>query len=113
MTQFESRGREIEAAEAQLAFIAAEKRDGVWKPGRFLEKHPIASVFLLDEDRTVTKAYGLHHALATDALNIAHPATLVICRDGDRGGVVRYIYRGDNQLDRAPLDEILGALHGL
>ena len=110
MTQFESRRREIEAAGALLAFIAAEKRDGVWKPGRFLEKHPIASVFLLDEDRTVTKAYGLHHALATDAINIAHPATLVISRDDDHGGLVRYIYCGDNQLDRAPLDEVLGAL---
>ena len=93
-----------------MAFIAAEKRDGVWRPGPFLEKHPIASVFLLDEDRTVTKAYGLHHALGTDALNIAHPATLVICCNDDRGGLVRYIYRGDNQLDRAPLNEVLGAL---
>ena len=110
MTQFESRGKEIEAAGAQLAFIAAEKRDGVWKPGKFLEKHPIASVFLLDEDRAVTKAYGLHHALGIDAVNIAHPATLVICRDNDRGGLVRYIYRGDNQLDRVPLDEVLRAL---
>src|SRR4030088_1783181 len=106
MTQLESRRPEIEAAGAQWAYIAAEKRDGVWKPGRFLEKHPVSSVFLLDEDRTVTKAYGLHHALATDALNIAHPATLVI----DRGGIVRYIYRGDNQLDRAPLDEVLKAV---
>ncbi len=110
MTQFESRRPEIEAARTQLAFIAAEKRDGVWKPGKFLEKHPIASVFLLDEDRAVTKAYGLHHALGTDALNIAHPATIVICRNDDRGGLVRYIYRGANQLDRAPLDEVLGAL---
>ncbi len=109
MAQFESRRREIEAARAQLAFIAAEKRDGVWKPGKFLEKHPISGVFLLDEDRTVTKAYGLHHAFGTDALNIAHPAAFVI----DRGSMVRYIYRGDNQLDRAPLDEILGALQGL
>jgi peroxiredoxin len=106
MTQFESRRQEIEATEAQLAFIAAEKRDGVWKPGKFLEKRSIASVFLLDEDRIVTKAYGLHHALATDALNIAHPATLII----DRGGLVRYIYRGDNQQDRAPLDEVIVAL---
>jgi peroxiredoxin len=103
MTQFESRRAGIEAAGAQLVFIAAEKRDGVWKPGKFLEKHPIASVFLLDEDRTVTKAYGLHHSLGTDALNIAHPATLVI----DPGGIVRYIYRGDNQLDRAAVDEVL------
>jgi peroxiredoxin len=110
MTQLESRRPEIEAAGAQLAYMAAEKRDGVWKPGKFLEKHPVASVFLLDEDRTVTKAYGLHHALATDALNIAHPATLVVGRDDDRSGIVRYIYRGDNQLDRAPLDEVLRVL---
>ena len=110
MTQFESRRPEIAAAGAQLAFIAAEKRDGVWRPGKFLEKHLISSVFLLDEDRAVTKAYGLHHAFGTDALNIAHPATLIISRDDDRGGIVRYIYRGDNQLDRAPLDEVLGAL---
>ena len=89
-----------------MAFLAAEKRDGVWKPGKFLEKHPIASLFLLDEDRVVTKAYGLHHVLGADAINIAHPATLVI----DRDGVVRYIYRGDNQLDRAPIDEVLEAL---
>jgi len=106
MTQFESRRPEIEAAGAQLAFLAAEKRDGVWRPGKFLEKHPIASVFLLDEDRAVTKAYGLYHALGADAINIAHPATLVI----DRSGLVRYIYRGDNQLDRAPLDEVIRAL---
>jgi peroxiredoxin len=110
MTQFESRKPEIAAAEAQLAFIAAEKRNGVWRPGKFLEKHPIASVFLLDEDRSVTKAYGLHHALGTDAINIARPATLVIRRENDGSGSVRYIYRGDNQLDRAPLDEVLGAL---
>jgi peroxiredoxin len=110
MTQFESRLPEIEAAGARLAFIAAEKRDGMWKPGKFLEKHPIASVFLLDEDRAVTKAYGLHHALGPDAINIARPATLMICREDDPSGVVRYIYRGDNQLDRAPLDQVLGAL---
>jgi peroxiredoxin len=109
MTQFESRRPEIEAAGAELAFIAAEKRDGIWKPARFLAKHPIASIFLLDEDRSVTKAYGLHDALATDAINIAHPATLVI----DRGGLLAYIYRGNNQMDRAPLDEVLEALVGL
>jgi peroxiredoxin len=106
MTQFESRQPEIAAAGAQLAFLAAEKRDGVWRPERFLEKHPISSVFLLDEDRAVTKAYGLRHAFGTDALNVAHPATLVI----DHGGRVRYIYRGDNQHDRAPFDEVIGAL---
>ena len=109
MAQFESQKTEIEAAGAQPVYIAAEKRDGVWKPDRYLEKHPISFPFLLDEDREVTKAYGLHHLLATDALNIAHPATLVI----DRTGTIRYIYRGDGQLDRAPLNEVLNAVKAL
>jgi peroxiredoxin len=110
MTQLESGKAEIEATGARLTFLAAEKRGGMFKPEKFLEKNPISSVFLLDEDRAVTKAYGLYHALGVDAIRIAHPATLVICRDDDRTGVVRYIYRGDNQLDRAPLDEVLRAL---
>jgi peroxiredoxin len=108
MAQFESMKSEIEATGAQVAYVAAEKRDGVWKPGRFLEKHPVSWPFLLDEDRIVTKAYGLHHALATDALNIARPATLVI----DHGGAARYIYRGAGQHDRAPMKEVLGAVRG-
>jgi peroxiredoxin len=41
-----------------------------------------------------------------DALNIAHPATLVI----DRERTVRYIYRGDNQHDRAPLADVMAAV---
>jgi peroxiredoxin len=111
MTQFESRISEIEAMGAQLAFIAAEKRDGVWKPETFLQNHPIASVFLLDEDRTVTKSYGLHHAIGKDAINIAHPATLIVARSGDdksKGkSTIRYIYRGNNQNDRAAIDDVL------
>src|SRR5208282_575352 len=97
MTQFESQIPEIKAAGAHLAFIAAEKHDGVWRPGKFLEKHPIESVFLLDEDRSVTRVYGLHHALGADAINIAHPATLVIDSNGESDRWVRYIFRGDSQ----------------
>lgn len=100
---------ELEGTGAQLILIAAEKRDGMFKPAKFLEKHPVSFPFLLDEDRTVTKAYGLYHWLATDAINIAHPATLVI----DRDGTVRYIYRGDNQMDRAPLEQVLAAVKKL
>jgi peroxiredoxin len=106
MAQFESRKKDLEASGTVMAFIAAEKRDGVWKPGKFLDKHPISVPFLLDEDRTVTKAYGVHNALSTDALNIAHPATFVI----DRDGKVRFIYRGENQNDRVALDEVLKAI---
>jgi peroxiredoxin len=101
--------QEIERSGAQLFYIAAEKRRGLWRPSRFLEKHPISVPFLLDENRSVAKAYGLYHRLGSDAMNIAHPASLVI----DRDGIVRYIYRGDDQRDRAPVEDIIQALETL
>jgi peroxiredoxin len=105
MAQFEPMVGEIEDAKAQLVYIAAEKRHGIFKPEKFLEKHPVSFPLLLDEDRSVTKAYGLYHRLGKDAINIAHPATLVI----DRMGIVQYIYRGDNQTDRAPMEQVMAA----
>jgi peroxiredoxin len=109
MAQVEPRKSDIEQAGAQLVFIAAEKSTGVWKPAKFLQSHPVSFPFLLDEDRLVTKAYGLYDRLSMDAINIAHPATVVI----DRDRTVGYIYRGDSQTDRAPLDEVLEAARRL
>jgi peroxiredoxin len=106
MAQLETMKGEFESAGAQLVYIAAEKSTGVWKPAKFLQSHPVSFPFLLDEDRTVTKAYGLYHRLGVDAIHIAHPATLVI----DRDRKVEYIYRGDNQTDRAPIHEVLEAV---
>jgi peroxiredoxin len=106
MARVESIKDEIAQSGAELAYVAAEKRNGVYKPAKFLEKHPISFPFLLDEDRVVTKAYGLYHRFGMDALNIAHPATLVT----DRERFVRYIYRGENQHDRAPLQDVLEAV---
>lgn len=106
MAQFELHKEELEKLAAGLIYIAAEKRDGVWKPSKYFRDHPISFPFLLDEDRSVTKAYGLYHAFGHDAFRIAHPATLI----ADRSGIVRYTYRGDNQTDRAPIEEILDTL---
>jgi peroxiredoxin len=44
-----------------------------------------------------------------DAIHIAHPATLVV----DRNRSVSYIYRGDNQTDRAPLPAVMAAVKKL
>ena len=109
MAQVEPHKEEIGKLGASLAYIAAEKRDGVSKPAKYLSEHPVSFPFLLDEDRSVTKSYGLYHALGHDAFRVAHPATLIV----DRTGTVRYIYRGDNQSDRAPVDEVFDALRKL
>ena len=109
MAQLEPYGQELQRLGVGLACIAAEKRHGIWYPEKYLREHPTAFPFLLDEDRSVTKAYGLYHRLGHDAIRIAHPATLVV----DWAGVVRYIYRGENQMDRAPVEEVLAALKQL
>lgn len=107
MAQFEPLKDRLGGAGAALLYVAAEKREGFFKPAKFLAGHPVSFPFLLDEDRKVTKAYGLYHRIGMDAFNIAHPATLVI----DRGGVIRFIYRGDNQTDRAPLEQVFDVLN--
>src|SRR5262249_3377800 len=108
MAQLEPFQTELTQLSASLLFIAAEKRAGMFKPERFFTKHPVSFPFLLDEDRAVTKAYGVHNPLALDAINIAKPATFVV----DRGGVVRFIYVGANQLDRAPVEQVMSAVRG-
>lgn len=109
MAQFEPLKNEIERLKAQLVYVAAEKAGGIWKPAKFLKKHPISFPFLLDEDRSVIKAYGLFNRLAVDAINIARTATLVI----DSSGTVRYIYCGENQTDRAPLEQVMETVRKL
>ena len=106
MAQVESYKKQIVESGAQWIFIAAEKREGVFQPSAFLAKHPVSFPFLLDEDRAVTKAYGLYHRVGTDALNIAHPATLVV----NSAGTIVVIYRGDNQRHRAPIEPALEAV---
>jgi peroxiredoxin len=106
MAQFESLKDQILSAGGNVLYIAAEKRNGFFKPAKFLRQHPVSFPFLLDEDRQVTKAYGLYHRLGMDAFHIARPATLVL----DRGGVIRFLYRGDGQADRAPLEQVLDGL---
>ena len=109
MAQLESHQDELERLGARLVYIAAAKRGGVWSPGKYFREHSISFPFLLDEDRSITKAYGLYHAFGHDAFRVAHPATLIV----DGGGVVRYLYRGEDQVDRAPIEEVLSEMRSI
>ncbi|HET7183318.1 MAG TPA: redoxin family protein [Terriglobales bacterium] len=105
MAQFEPLRQELGGA--SLVYVAAEKRGGMFRPEKFLAEHPVSYPFLLDEDRRVTKAYGVYHALGRDAFNIAHPATFVVNREGK----ILMIYVGMDQHDRMPVQAILEVLH--
>jgi peroxiredoxin len=106
MAQFEPWKQTIAEIGGGLVYIAAEKKNGMFNPMKFLDKHPVSFPFLLDEDRAVTKNYGVYHRLGIDAINIARPATFVIGCDQ----TIRYLYVGASQVDRAPIEQILDAL---
>lgn len=105
MAQFEPFQQRIKQA-GSLVYIAAEKRHGMFKPEKFLVEHPISFPFLLDEERHVTKTYGIYQRLGLDAINIARPSTFVV----DETGIIRFLYVGATQLDRAPVEQVLAAL---
>jgi peroxiredoxin len=92
--------------EVQLVYVAAEKRGGMFKPEQFLERNPVSFPFLLDEDRSVTKKYGVYNRLSFEAINIARPATFVVAKEG----VIRFIHVGSIQTDRADVEQVLAAL---
>jgi peroxiredoxin len=106
MAQFESAKTDFHKVGAAVWYIAAEKRRGFFAPEEFFKKQPSSFPFLLDEDRSVTKSYGVYHRVGIDAWDIAHPASFVVGPDMK----IRYTYVGKNQLDRAPLNEVLGEL---
>ena len=105
MAQLEPHKDEIERM-GSLLYIAAEKRGGLFKPEKYLAEHPVGFPFLLDEDRAVTKAYGIYHWLAHDAINIARPATFIV----DRKGMLRFVYVSSDQKDRADISLVLQQL---
>jgi len=109
MAQFEPHKEELQKLRASLLYIAAEKRDGFFRPVEFLSKHPVSFPFLLDETREVTKSYGVYHRIGKDAFNIARPATFVIGADGS----IRFIYVGSSQADRADITQVFDAIRKL
>jgi peroxiredoxin len=71
-----------------------------------VEKRKYPFPLLFDEKRAVTHAYGVHHALGLDALNIARPATFVVSPRGK----IRWIAVSPSQHERPQLEEILSAI---
>ena len=106
MTQFESAYNEFEKRGAAVVFIAAQKIDGWFKGKEHVHKRKYPFPILFDETRTVTHAYGVYHALAMDAYNIARPATFVV----SAGGKICWIAVSPSQRERPRLDDIFDAI---
>jgi peroxiredoxin len=108
MAQLEPFKNRLQERGASLVYIAAQKRGGLFSPEKYLDEHPISFPFLLDEDRGVTKSYGVYHRIGLDAFDIARPATFVVSKTG----TISYIHVGSSQVDRSPFEDILAAISG-
>jgi|GEM_PF-349518 peroxiredoxin Q/BCP len=105
MRALEAHREQIEAL-GGLVYIAAEKLGGLFKPEEYLAAHPVSFPFLLDEDRSITRAWGVYLPFSYDSIRIARPATFVV----DAAANIRYIHVGGTQFDRAPVHEVIQAL---
>jgi len=61
---------------------------------------------LIDESRSVIRAYGVWHLLGLDAVNIARPSTFLI----DQRGNVRWLFVSSHQMDRPTPQMLLDAV---
>jgi peroxiredoxin len=90
----------------RLLGVAAQKRSRL---AAFLAANPLQFPILADEERLVTKAYGVYVGFNLESFRIARPSTFLV----DRHGVVRFLHVGTSQFDRPGPAEILRAIDGL
>ena len=84
----------------------AQKIEGVFRAKGFVEKRNYAFPLLFDEDRGVTKAYGVYHFAGIDAFRIARPAIFLI----DGSGRVQWIAVSSNQFEVPATKDVIAAI---
>ena len=87
----------------ETAVILAQRASSVQ---RYLGDRRLPFELLVDEDREVTKAYGVWHRIGLDAWNIARPAVFLIEKDRS----ITYSFIGRSQREFPSLEEILRAI---
>lgn len=87
-----------------IAVVVGQKREAV---ERWVENHPMPFPVLIDEQRSVIKAFDVYHPLGIDAFRIAHPSLFLLSEDQN----VVYAYVGKNQKDRPSQDETYEKVH--
>ena len=88
----------------QIVPVLAQSPEAV---RRYIEETGLPFDILIDESRSVLKAYGVWHAVGLVSWNTAHPALFLI----DRTGKIRHSFVGDKQTEFPSAAEIDGALN--
>ncbi|MDQ0256964.1 peroxiredoxin [Evansella vedderi] len=89
-----------------IVVIVGQKGEAVAKWER---ENPMPFPMLIDEDRSVIKAFDVYNPINIDAFRMAHPSTFLM----DAHGEIVYAYVGSNQRDRPKQVELLEQVHQL
>jgi peroxiredoxin len=93
MAQLRRDSDEFTRRGVRLLGVAVQKRARL---RAYLARNPMPFPLLADEDRSVSKAYGVYVAFNYESFRIARPATFLV----DGAGIIRFLYVGKNQFDR-------------
>jgi|BarGraNGADG00312_2_1021985.scaffolds.fasta_scaffold02512_6 peroxiredoxin len=97
--EFEKRG-------TRVAAVLAQNMD---KVEEYAERKEFPYPLLVDEDRSVVKAYGVYVHVNFESYNISRPGDFIL----DKDGRIKYMYIGSSQFDFPDDDEVLKVLDGL
>ncbi|MBI1746214.1 MAG: peroxiredoxin family protein [Acidobacteria bacterium] len=110
LAQLASAYQEFKKLGAELISVAAQTPKGLMGDvEKYTAKTKLPFPLLLDTGRAACKAYGVHHLIGLDALNIARPSAFII----DRDGKIRFIFVSRSQKERVEIGELLEVLKKL
>lgn len=75
-----------------------QKREAV---ENWTKENPMPFPILVDEDRSLIKAFDVYNPINIDAFRMAHPSLFLI----DEEGKIAFAYVGSNQFDRPSEEE--------
>jgi peroxiredoxin Q/BCP len=103
MSDFASSFSEFEKRRIGIVFIAAQKIDGFFKGKEHVDKNAYPFPLLFDEDRRVSRDYGVRDLVSYDTINLARRSIFLV--DGE--GSVRWIAVSPHQWEAPGIQDIL------
>jgi len=95
--------------DTRILCIAAQRVNGMTGARKFVQEHAYPFPLLFDENRRVTREWGVYHRIGVDALHIAHPAAFLL----DAGQIIRWIAVSPNQYTRPSTPELVRAIEAV
>ena len=87
-------------AGAEIVAVYCQKREALES---WFGERPVPFPVVPDEDRSIAKRWDVYVRVNLESIHIARPASFVV----GKNGILRFVYVGSSQVDRAGLEKVL------